>query len=101
MPRDRAQPRRKFLRIAHPPARLPRFHERVLNHVLGFLAILQNAVGDGEEGATLGADDHFKSLSITVNGRSINVVLAGIHRSICSLDARGSEIRAKNFREIL
>jgi hypothetical protein len=30
----------------------------------------------------LSADDHFKSVAITVNGRSKNVVLAGIHRSI-------------------
>jgi hypothetical protein len=46
------------------------------------------------------ANDHFKSLAITVNGRSISVVLAGIHRSICSLDARGFDSARKNL-EIL
>jgi hypothetical protein len=34
-----------------------------------------------KKNAALGADDHF-SVAITVNGRSIYVVLAGIHRSI-------------------
>ena len=79
---DRAQPSREFLRISHPPAGLPRFHERVLHNVFGFCAILQNAVGDGEKSAALAVDDHFKSVAITVNGRSICVVLGGIHRSI-------------------
>ncbi len=58
------------------------FIERVLHDVFSFLAVLQDAVGDGEEGPALRADDHFKSVPIAVNGRSKGVVFSGIHRSI-------------------
>ena len=49
MPSDHAEPGGKFLRIAHPPAHFPSFNQRLLHHVFGFLAALQNAEGDGEQ----------------------------------------------------
>ena len=66
MSRDGGEPGRKFLRVAHAPAGFPGFDQRILHDVLGFLAILQNAVSDGEKCSAMGADDHFKCLSIAV-----------------------------------
>jgi hypothetical protein len=40
---------------------------------------LENAVSDGEERAAMGANDHFKCLSIAVNGRLVLFAFTGIH----------------------
>src|SRR5262249_5952940 len=95
--RDRTKPGRKFFGIAHPPASFPRLDECILNYVFGFLAVLQNAVGNGEERATLGADDHFECFPIAENSCPKGFAFAGLHRSIRSLDVRPS----KSARRIL
>ena len=71
---DGREPRGKLLRIAHAPARFPGFNERILNDVLGFLAALQNAVGNGEKVSTGGANDHLKSVAIALDGCAIDGV---------------------------
>src|SRR6516165_1834557 len=100
--RDRCQPGRKFLRVAHAPSCLPSLNEGILHHVLGFLAVLQNAVRDREKGSTVCANNHFKCFSIAVNGRPVLFTFTGIHFFVIySLDARGGgsarNIFAKNL----
>ena len=65
--------------LAHAPARFPGFDQRVLHYVFCFLAVLQNAVSDGEKGPAVRAYDHFKCLPIAVNGRPVLFAFAGIH----------------------
>ena len=79
MPRDHTQPGRKFLRIAHAPTRFPSLNEGILHDILGFLAVLQNAVRDREKRSTVCANDHFECLSIAVNGRPVLLAFTGIH----------------------
>ena len=79
MASDHAEPGGKFFRIAHPPAHLPGFDQRILHDVFGFLAVLQNAISDREKGSTVRANDHFKCLAIAVNGRSVMFAFTGIH----------------------
>src|SRR5438876_8971276 len=76
---DHRQPGRKFRWIADPPPRLPSFDECVLNGIFGLLAILQNAVSDGEKSSTVCANYHFKGTPVAVNGRSILLALIGFH----------------------
>src|SRR5436190_9928097 len=76
---DHRQPGRKFRWIADSPPRLPSFDERVLNGIFGLLAILQNAVSDGEKSSTVCANYHFKGIPVAVNGRSILLALIGFH----------------------
>ena len=64
----------KLLRIAHAPARFPRLDQRILDDVLGFLAVLENAVGDGEKVSAEGANDHLESVAIALDGRAIDGV---------------------------
>src|SRR5438132_12006900 len=97
--RARCQPGRKFLRVAHAPPCLPSVNEGILHHVLGFLAVLQNAVRDREKGSTVCANNHFKCFSIAVNGRPVLFTFTGIHFFVIySLDARGRD-SARNFFE--
>ena len=49
VPRDGRDPGGKLFGIAHAPARFPRLDQRILDDVLGFLAVLQNPVGNGEK----------------------------------------------------
>ena len=87
MASDHAEPGGKFFRIAHAPAHLPSFNQRVLHDVFGFLAVLQNAVSDCEKCSTVRANDHFKCLAIAVNGRPVLFAFTGIHFvAIYSLD---------------
>ena len=97
---DHAKPGRKFLGIAHAPARFPCFHERILHGVLGFFAVLENAVGNGEERSGMRADDHFKCLAIAVNGGPVNFALIGVHH----VDLQPRRLRRRfgaNFFEFL
>jgi hypothetical protein len=55
------------------------FDERILHDIFGFLAVLQNAVSDGEKYSAVRADDHFKCLSIAVNGRPVLFAFTVIH----------------------
>ena len=87
MASDHAEPGGKFFRMAYAPAHLPRFDQRVLHDVFGFLAVLQNPVGDREKRSTVRADNHFKCLAIAVNGRPVLFAFTGIHLvAIYSLD---------------
>src|SRR5438270_11127559 len=98
--RDRCQPGRKFLRVAHAPPCLPGLNEGILHHILGFLAVLQNAVRDREKGSTVCANNHFKCFSIAVNGRPVLFTFTGIHFFVIySLDARVRDSARKIFRK--
>src|SRR5438093_10760826 len=78
MPRDHTQPGRKFIRVAHAPPRLPSRNEGILYYVFGFLAVLQNAVSNGEKRPTVCANDHFECFSIAVYGRRSPLAFTGI-----------------------
>ncbi len=96
--RDRRQPGGKFFRVAHPPARLPRFQERILDDVLRFRSLLQHSVGNGEEGAAVRADDQLESLAISSDRGAVNISVSGVHAGVLtSLDARPRESARKIF----
>src|SRR5205085_11206415 len=98
MARYRREPGWKFLGITHAPARFPRFHESILDDILGFLAVLQNAVSDREKVAAGRMDDHLEGVAIAVDGCLVNVVFCSVHlRRSTSVDAR----RAVSARKIL
>src|SRR5689334_1586396 len=99
MPRDHTEPGRKFLRIANPPPGLPGFDQRVLDGILGFFAVLENAIGDGEQRPAMGANDHFKCLAIALNGCPVNFALIGVHHVDLQPRRRRSAFRAKYSEE--
>src|SRR5437870_992796 len=92
---NHGEPGRKFFRVAEAPPRFPGFYQRVLDCVLGFLAVLQDAISDGEKRAALVANDHFKCLPVATNGRSTNFALTGFHHVDLKPRRRRWRFRAK------
>src|SRR5439155_22455368 len=98
---DCCQPGGKFFRIAHAPARLPRLNQRVLHDILRFLAVLQNAVSDGEKCPAVRANNHVECLPIAVNGRPVLFTFASIHWVDLKLRRLKPRFRAKIFWQSL
>jgi hypothetical protein len=98
--RNGCEPGRKFFRIAHSPTRFPCFDQGILHDILRLLAALQNAVSNGEKCPAVGANDHFKCLSIAVNGCPILFAFTGIHWFDLKPRRATPRFRANFFREI-
>src|SRR4051812_40841671 len=98
MPGDRRQPGGGVCRIPPAPPGFSGLHESVLDHVLGFLAVLQNAISDGEQTPARRADSPLKSVAIALDGGAVNCVFGSVHfyRST-SLDARTAVSARKIF----
>ena len=75
-----------LFRIAHLPARFPSFDERVLHHVLRFLAIFQRAEGDGKKCTAHLPNDHFENFDVAMNGSAIHLMVGGLRWCDQSLD---------------
>src|ERR1043166_5729569 len=99
MPCDHAKPGRELFRITHPPAGFPGFDQRVLDGVLSFLTVLENAVSNSEKRPALGANDHFKCLAIALNGCPVNIALIGVHHVDLQPRRLDPRFRAKYFRD--
>src|SRR5437870_79638 len=83
------------------PACFPGLNQRVLHDIFGFLAVLQNAVGDGEKYPAMRANDHFKCAPIAVNGRPVLFAFTGIHWVDLKPRRLRSRFRAKFFTYLI